>query len=142
MVILSDDTKKPYSVIIGKVSDIRKFLYYRRINFDRIWIPKKADIEGFDLVLKNYLEQRANIKTDTYINREYILENFPRYNKEYSGFIKNKTKHVVCNMILNEPQITPRKNEFTVGIYGGGCDIIQVVFNVEINTVILIVCSD
>lgn len=140
MVILSDSTKGPYSVIIGKLRNIRTFLCYRWINFDRIWIPKKADIEGLDLILKNSLEQNANIKTETYFNREYILENLPRYNKEYSGFIKNKTKYVVCNMVLAESQGAPLDNEFT-GIYNGGCDAVQVVFNVEIKKVIRIDCQ-
>lgn len=133
MVILSDDIKKPYSVIIGKLSNIRTFLCHRLIDYDRIWIPKKADIECLDMILKNSLEQNANTKTDTYFNREYILENLPRYNKEYAGFIKNKTKYVICNMILrDEFQSTLPNNEFTTGIYDGGCSFVQVVFNIEI----------
>jgi len=143
MVILSDDTKEPYSVIIGKLSNIRTFLFHRQINFDRIWIPKKTDVEGLDLVLKNFLEQNVDKKTNMYFNREYILENLHRYNKEYSGFINNKKKHVICNMILllDESERNPLNNEFTTGIYDGGCGVVQVVFNLEIKKVIRIDCQ-
>ena len=112
-----------------------------KIHFDRVWIPKKADIEGLDFILKNSLEQKANIKTETWFNRDYILENLPRYNKEYSGFIKKKTKYVICNMVLAESQRAPLNNEFTGGIYGYSCSIVQVVFQVEIKTVIQIDCQ-
>ena len=143
MVILSDDTKGPYSVIIGKLSNIRTFLYYRWIDFDRIWIPKKADIQGLDLVLKSFLEQNKETKTDMYFDREFILENLPRYNKEYSGFIKKKTKYVICNMILilDESLRTLPNNEFTTGIYDGGCSVVQVVFNLETKKVDRIDCQ-
>jgi hypothetical protein len=141
------DYDGPYSVIISDPVATRQFLIFEGIDFDQIWIPEGTDLEDLDSILKTCLTSEKPIQTSTWLDSEYILDNFSRYDREYSGFILNDSKYIICQMILwsgfqgscfiaeYEPGI-----KFTI-IFDGGCGVVRVIFNVESNTVVSISCN-
>lgn len=123
-----------YSVIISNQSDIKSFLKSYGYVFNEIWIPQYEDIGGLVSVFANYLLENKIIITKTYIEREFVLEHFYKYNREYSGFVKRGRKYIICNMILHEKR-KPDKKHFS-RIYDGGSVQIRVIFDAQIKQVV------
>ena len=138
---LSGCTFAPYSVVVTDSKNTRDFLRFEGIDFDQVWIPQKSYLEGVDSALKTYLESNTTIKTETWVDREYVLSHLHQYNREYSGFVKSGTKYIVCNMILFANVCRkPPDNKFTI-ILDGGCGILRVVFEAKSKTVVHIDCN-
>ncbi len=141
------DYDGPYCVIISDQEAIRQFLLFEGIDFNEIWIPQESDIENLDSILRTYLNSDESAQANTWIGREYILDNFPRYDREYSGFILNDSKYIICQMILWSgfqgscfiAEYEPG-SKFTI-IYDGGCGVVRVIFDAESKTVISISCN-
>lgn len=138
-VVLSKDESRPYSVIITNLKHIRRFLRSEMIDFDQIWIPEKQDIEELNSALKTCLDKEKPVVPKTWFNRDYILDNINRYNREYTGFFKNGTEYIICNMSLTNDR-EPQDNTFT-SVYDGGCSFVRVVFEAKTKKVILINCN-
>ncbi len=141
------DYDGPYSVIIADPEATRKFLTFEGIAFDQIWIPEKADLEGLDSNLRTYLNPENFVQPNTWIDPEYILDNLPRYDREYSGFIVNDSKYIICQMILwSGFQGSCFIAEYEPGtkftrIYDGGCGVVRVIFDAKSKAVISITCN-
>ena len=137
----------PYSVIITDPEATRDFLVFEGIDFDHVWIPEEADLEGLDSILKALLESDEPIQENTWLDRENILDNLPRYDKEYSGFILNDSKYVICQMICWSglqgscyiAEYDPG-NIFTI-IFDGGCGVVRVIFDAKSKAVVSIDCN-
>jgi ankyrin repeat protein len=133
---LSIDTKEPNTIIVTDPKAVRRFLRFNSTNFDDVWIPQKTDIEGLSSALKSYLEENAPVKRLSIFEREAVMSEFRRYNQEYSGFIIDGTKYIICNMWLSGgfehsvyiSSIGSSKNNFTI-IFDGWYAAIQVVFD-------------
>ncbi len=110
------------------------------MDFDQIWIPHDTDIMEFKKYLQTFIENKGDIKTETWFDRNYVLNNLQHYNTEYSGFIKNGKKYIICNMILHPFTVKPPEKGFTI-ILDGGCDIVRVLYDFENKTVIKIDCN-
>jgi hypothetical protein len=141
------DYDGPYSVIITDPEATREFLMFEGIDFDHVWIPEEADLEGLDSILKAYLDPDMPFQVNTWTDKEYVFDNFLLYDKEYSGFILNDSKYVICQMICRsglqgsfavaeyEPGII-----FTI-ICDGGCGVVRVIFDAKSKAVISISCN-
>lgn len=90
----------PYSIIVTNPESVTKYLEFRSISFDDIWIPETKLIKEIESSLSvtfpsnNYVGQKATYK-DSISNNEIIRN----YCKEYSGFIYRDKKYIICNMI-------------------------------------------
>ncbi|UCG58094.1 MAG: hypothetical protein JSU70_01040, partial [Phycisphaerales bacterium] len=142
------DCAGPYSVIVRDPNATRDFLRFAGIQFNQVWIPEETDIEGLDSVLWTYLDSDSTY-AHTFIDRDHILANLPRYDREYSGFILDDSKYIICSMIAwsgiqggcyvakyEEPPGTI----FTL-IADGGCGVVTVIFDAESKTVVGIECN-
>ena len=138
-VILSEDNEKPYSVIITNLKHIRQFLKSEMIDFDQIWIPEKSDIDGLTPALRERLEKETIVVTDIWFDRAYVLANLDKYNREYTGFFKDGSAYVICNMSLRIAG-NPRDNLFT-SVYDGGSSFLRVIFDPKRKEVIQINCN-
>jgi len=141
MVLLSNEIKKPYSVIVTKIKNVRKFLWNQQIDIDRIWIPERSDIEGLSSVLQTSLKEGIPVETAPLIDADYILTNLHQYNTEYSGFVREKAKYVICHLVHARSQREVADNDFTTGIYDGGCDFVTVVFEMRSKSIVLMNCA-
>jgi len=133
-------TRTPYTTIITNPEETRRFLKFEGIGFDDIWIPRAKDIDGLNAALKTYLDSDTPIRTRTWMDREYVLRNIARYNREYSGFTKDGAKYIICQMLRDYIPITQPPKEFTI-IMDGGCGIVRVIFDVETKTIVSIDCN-
>jgi len=141
--------KGPYSVIVTEPQAVRRFLKFYVIDFDDVWIPQKADLEGLEYVLKTSLEKNISIETTGWFDREFLLARIRRYNREYSGFIKDGTKHIVCNMYVlggYNMYISEAFSRETAGkrfstIFDGGSAVVRVVFGAASKKVVRIDCN-
>ncbi len=134
---------RPYCIIIENAQAIKWFIEFEGANFDSIWIPTHDDIEGLQQYLKSYLEKNSTIKVRTWLNREYILNNLSEYNLEYSGYVKDGKKFIICNMVYGYIGINRDKSatdEFTYFL-DGGCSIVRVIFDAETKSVVSIDCN-
>jgi ankyrin repeat protein len=133
---LSLNNREPYTIIVTDPKSVRRFLRFNSTNFDDVWIPHKTDIEGLSSVLKSYLEENAPVKRLSIFEREAVMSEFRRYNREYSGFILDGAKYIICNMWLSGgfehsvyiSSTGSSKNNFTI-ILDGWYATIQVVFD-------------
>ena len=148
---LSITNKEPYRVIVTDPKAVQRFLGFCSIDFDDVWIPDKMDIEGLKPALKSYLEQNAPVKRLSMFEREAVLAEFRKYNQEYSGFIIDGVKHIICNMwlssgfeynayITSDSSTKPSDNKFTF-IFDGWYAVVRVMFNVDSKQVVQIDCN-
>jgi hypothetical protein len=141
------DYDGPYSVIITDLEATREFLMFEGIDFGQVLIPEEADLEGLDSILKAYLDPDMPVQVNTWIDNEYILDNFHLYEKEYSGFILNDSKYIICQMIFWSgfqgscfiAEYDPG-SKFTI-IFDGGCGVVRVIFDANSKAVISISCN-
>ena len=134
------DYNGPYSVIISDPKATQEFLIFDRVEFDQVWIPEEADLEGLDSTLEALLESDKPIQENIWLDREYILDNFSLYDREYSGFILDDSKYIICQMILwgiERDEEPPDRFSF---ICDGGCGVVRVIFDAKSKAVIGIGC--
>jgi hypothetical protein len=106
-----------------------------------VWVPTPADLDGLDAALRSFLQANRNIRARTYFHREYVLAHLRRYNREYSGFIKDGTRRIICQMHLADGIARqPSEDKFTV-IFDGCCAVVRVVFDAMTGTIIEIDCN-
>lgn len=140
VVILSEDKSKPYSVIITNLKNIRRFLKSEMIDFDQIWIPEKSDIEGLVPALRTCLEKKTPVITQSmFFEPVHVLKYLHKYNREYTGFFKDGTTYIICNMSLGIDR-NPQNNMFT-WVLDGGSNFIRVVFDAKSKEVVSINCN-
>ncbi len=132
---------QPYCVIVKDIKAVKQFMEFEGIDFDEIWIPKKENIKGLQYSLRNYLNETTKISTWTWIDREYILSNISRYNLEYSGFIKDGTQYIICNMVLFSEHLNKGNIERFSIIMDGGCGVVRVIFALKSKSVVRIDCN-
>ncbi|MBN2133227.1 MAG: ankyrin repeat domain-containing protein [Sedimentisphaerales bacterium] len=138
----------PYTVIVEDRQKIRRFLRFEGIEYDEAWIPKPADIEGLDDVLRTCLEHDVDFVERTWVDSVQLLANFRCYDREYGGFLEGGSRYIICNMIffggLEGSAFIPGSDapgsDFTI-VYDGGCGVVRVVFDVEKKTVVMIQCN-
>jgi len=140
VVILSEGKLKPVSVIITNLKHIQQFLKSAMIDFDQIWIPNKSDIEGLIPALKTSLEKKSPVITQSpFFDRAHVLKYLHRYNQEYTGFLKDETAYVICNMSLGIDK-NPQDNLFTY-VLDGGSNFLRVVFDTKSKEIVSIDCN-
>ncbi|MDI6447531.1 ankyrin repeat domain-containing protein [Anaerobaca lacustris] len=133
--------KGPYSVIITEAQGLRQFLWFEGIDFEDVWVPTPADLNGLDAALRSFLQANRNIRARTYFHREYVLAHLRRYNREYSGFIKDGTRRIICQMhLMGDFSREASDSGFTI-IFDGCCAVVRVVFDAMTGTVIEIDCN-
>ncbi len=139
----------PYSVVVNDPEATRRFLKYEGISFGQVWAPQKADLEGLETALEEYLDRDTPISTQSWIDHEYIAANLRRYNREYSGFTRARAKFIICSMNLSSgsggssfvaEHEQPHGKTFTI-IMDGGCSVVRVVFDAKTKTVVSIECN-
>jgi hypothetical protein len=150
VVVLSDGVQCPYAVIVTDPGATARFLRAHAMDYDRVWIPAAADVEWTGPILKAVLDTGAPVPTPSWFERDYVVEHFSEYNREYSGFSTNGKKHVLCNMYLShagDDMYASRGthdrdpyNEFTYTADGGGVAV-RAVFDVEARTVTWVECN-
>lgn len=140
VVILSDGQLKPVSVIITNLKHIQRFLQSEMIDFDQIWIPEKSDVEGFIPALRTCLEKKSPVITPSpFFDRSHVLTYLDKYNQEYTGFFKDRTAYVICNMSLGIDK-NPQDNLFT-HVLDGGSNFLRVIFDTKTKEVVSIDCN-
>ena len=102
--------RRPYTAIIHNPSAIGQIL--SPSEYDDVWIPAQADIEGLDAVLKSHLAENTAIRTRTSVNREHLLANLRCYCREYIGFIYDGRSYLLCNMFITTYPETPDEERF------------------------------
>jgi hypothetical protein len=145
---LSIANKEPYKVIVTDPKAVRRFLRFCSIDFDDVWIPDKTDIEGLKPALKLHLEKNTLVKRLSMFEREAVLAEFRKYNQEYSGFVVNGARYIVCNMWLSGgfehsayfSSVGPSENKFSI-ILDGWYAIVRIIFDAESKQVEQINCN-
>jgi len=127
----------PYSVIITDPQSTQLFLKFAEMEFDEVWIPDKTDIKGIDSMLISYLEEHASRDEDSCMRN--ILLNLRSYNREYSGFVKDGKRCIICNMIVFDESfpLKPLDNQFR-RFFDIGCNVVRMVFDRDANVVVSI----
>ena len=134
----------PYTAIVNSLEATREFLRFRGISFNEVWIPDGNDVAGLDVVVKEYLDSDLPVDVGDRADQEYILANLGGYNREYSGFVKDGIRYIICNMhisweghgpLLDDEPVA--MDEFTI-ISHGGCDVI---FDAGTKVVVSIHCN-
>jgi hypothetical protein len=117
-----------YRILVMDHQATERFLQAADIEFDTIWIPQKSDLTEYDSSLKAYIQKDWSIESDMYTTAKNLLLRFRRYNREYSGFVKDRVRYVVCNMVpVNEAGNKPPQNRFSM-VFGRGGQTLKVVF--------------
>lgn len=132
----------PYTVIITKTQGLREFLWFQGMDFEDVWVPTETDIEGLDAALRAFLQENRDIRARTHFHRESVLADLRRYNREYSGFVKDGTRYIACQMVSLTGDFSrePSDDQFSM-ICDGGCGVVKIVFDAETKTVIEIDCN-
>ena len=126
----------PYTVIVTDSAIVRQFLQGERISFDDVWIPAEADIQGLDTVFKACLEKGPPARRGSWLDAGFVLRNLTRYHREFSGFVDEDVRYLICQMVLpDEFERRPPRNEFSM-IAGGGSGVVRVIFDAEKRAVV------
>jgi hypothetical protein len=137
----SFSSKGPYRVIVTDPKSVRRFLGFDGLKFDDVWIPDEKDVDDLEHVLKSYLENNTALRTNTRVDRKFVLAHFRRYNREYSGFSKDGSDYIFCSMHLADDfSQKPPENNFTL-IMDGGSAVVRVIFNARTKEVVRIDCN-
>ncbi len=128
----------PYTIIVTDPIIVRRFLQGEQIRFDNVWLPTEADIQGLDVALKSSLEKGPPTRRGAWLEPDYVLRNLTRYNREFSGFVEDDVRYLICQMLFfGEFRGTPPQNAFS-SVSGGGSGALRVVFNAEKKSVVKI----
>jgi hypothetical protein len=153
MIVLSPGGDGPYRVIITAPIMVRRYLGSRARGSGRMWIPAGEDIERLDGVLKTHLEGMPASERGRGFDREYVLGNLAYYNHEYTGFLRDGERYVVCQMVLMEVGLLESPYGRTAGsarrlpenrfssIVDGGCSVVHVTFDLERRAVVGVFCN-
>ncbi len=125
--------RRPYTVILHETA-------LSASEYDAVWIPTQDDIEGLDLILKDYLTENTSIPTGTHVAREHVLANLRRYSREYGGFVTDGKRYILCNLVIAEPTETPNEERFT-SRFDAWWGITRVIFDAEKRTVVRVDCT-
>lgn len=122
---------KAYRIRVTGPQATERFLRAADIEFDTIWIPQESDLVEYDSSLKAYIQKDWSTESDMYRTAKNLLPRFRRYNREYSGFVKDGVRYVVCNMVpVNEANNQQPQRRFSM-VFGLGGDTYKVVFKAE-----------
>lgn len=122
---------KAYRILVTDQPATERFLRGADIEFDTVWIPQESDLGEYDSFLKGYLQKPWSIGSDMHTTAKNLLPRFRRYNREYSGFVKDRVRYVVCNMVpVNEAGNEPPQNRFSM-VFGLGGQTFKVVFKAK-----------
>jgi ankyrin repeat protein len=125
-----------YTVIISEPSEVKRFLNLYGYGFNSIWIPQNKDIERLVSSFQNHLLVNKIIITKTEVDRVFVIANFNKYNREYSGFIRQGKKYIICNMVLNRGNTKKPDNKHFSFVLDGGSAYIRVIFDAQYKQVI------
>jgi hypothetical protein len=129
------------NVTIESPKEVKHFLEFEGIDYDDIWIPNQDDICGLCSSLSKYLSEAPQVTTETWVDRDFLLSNISKYRMEYSGFIKNGVRYIICNMLLYDfAERDTAKEQFTI-IMDGGCGVVRVIFKASDKSVVRIDCN-
>ncbi len=131
----------PYTIIVTDRHEVRSFLKGHVIPFDDVWTPSQADIQGLDSVVKASLEEDSSVIASSWLDREYVLRNYRRYNQEFGGFIDNGVKYLICSMVLSHSFYRPPPNARFAIVADGGSAVLRIIFNAETRSVTKIECN-
>jgi hypothetical protein len=135
IVLPSEEGALSYSVVVTSRKEVRGLLRSRGIEFDRMWIPAKTDVDRAAGILKNAVESESPAGRRGLACCEYLRTNLQRYSREYAGFTKGRKSFVICNMVLDEHgNRVPLLNDFT-SVIDGGCSAALVVIGLSDETV-------
>jgi ankyrin repeat protein len=125
----------PYTVIVTDRAAVRGFLKWRGVSFDDVWIPEQADIQGLDPVLKSSLEKGPPERRGSWLDTDYVLRNLGHYHREFSGFVEDGARYLICQMVLSDEFGARSPHNGFSEIAGGGSEIVRIIFNAEQRTV-------
>ena len=121
------------SVIIKSKENIKRFLKYEMVEFDKIWIPKSINWQDIKQSLQAYLQQKINTVDNAWEKECYsfMKENLKNYKKEFCGFTKNNKNYLFCSMyiISMAPKESTGQN-FTL-IEDGGSGVVRFIYDIE-----------
>ncbi len=130
----------PYTAIVTDRQSVYHFLTGQEVPFDDVWIPTESDIEGLDSVLKSYLQEPHALQRGLSPDPEYVLKNLRQYHREFSGFIENGRKYVICSMLLSHDIRRNPSNRFSI-VFDGGASVVRVVFDIDTRKVERLECN-
>ena len=135
------DQRKPYTEIITDSENVDKYLRCHGIDHDRVWIPESKDLEGLHDILATHLREKAESQNRSYLPRAHILANLRRYNRQYSGFVMEGRKYIICAMdtVHAFPNNVPDNRFAEIG--DGWWSVVRVIFDAEKRTVVHIECN-
>lgn len=142
-ILLSVHGERPFRLTVTDGLHVREVLKAERIDYNTLWFPGKADVEGLDQALETWLEEGAPGTKGGLIAPEYILSHFEEYRREYAGFVHNRIEYILCNMVQTPPDPAlkgPLRNRFT-GMFDGGCAQVVVIFEARSREVIACRCN-
>lgn len=113
MIPLTPDGASPYAVIITRMSEIRVLLRNRKIAYDRIWIPKEADIQRAEAILKSPRASGEAGRKDRAPKGEPVIADLRHNNREYAGFTRGRAKFVLCNLNNHGADARPHENQLS-----------------------------
>lgn len=131
----------PYTTIVTDSHEVRSFLRGYCIPFDDVWTPGREDIQGLDSGVRIALEANSSVIASSWLDRDFVLRNFHRYNREYAGFIDDGVKYVVCHMVQSDGFYRPPPNPGFTPVADGGSSVVGVIFKAADKTVVKIECN-
>jgi hypothetical protein len=97
--------------------------------------PQRALLE------KASLEKDSSVIASSWLDREYVLRNFRRYDREFAGFVDDGIKYLICSMVLSDSFHRPPPNAGFTIVADGGSSVVRVIFNAENRSVTKIECN-
>jgi hypothetical protein len=148
--VLSEDVQRPYAVIVTDPGATAQLLRAHDMDYDHVWIPARADVEWTQGALKAALDAGSAVPTSSWFERDYVVAHVLEYNREYSGFIANGKKFVICNMYIGHAmrnmyvsrhtRDADSNNGFTYVADGGGAAV-RVLFDAASRAVTWMECN-
>jgi len=130
----------PFTIIVTDAHEVRSFLT-GLVSFDDLWIPDQVDIQGLDVAVRTALETNSSVIASSWLDRDYVLRNFRRYDRAYAGFIDDGTKYLICNMTLSDSfHPAPIHATFPI-VFDGGSNAVRVIFKAADKSVTKIECN-
>ncbi len=121
----------PYRVVIRDPNEVRRFIRYRRMDVDAMWLPDESQLKGFEAAFRRYVQDYTSFRSE----REFILADLRRFHREYSGFIYDGRRYIVCRLLRADLNEEPPASHFT-SLIDEAWTMSHIIFDLDSGTVI------
>jgi ankyrin repeat protein len=126
-----DLKRGPYRVVITDPNEVRRFIRYRRMDVDAMWLPDESQLKQFEAAFRRYVQDYTSSRSE----REFILADLRRFHREYSGFIYGGRRYIVCRLLRADLNKEPPESHFT-SLVDEAWTMSHVIFDPDSGTVI------